>query len=136
MMSSIVLDLIDPIDSNQELAISFIVHQGLIRVQTTLTHTVHLSTVASVNANSQWVIGRSNRCAIIIDKLTVSRLHSVLGYDSHSGFYIMDVASYNGTFLNQIRLIPLKRYLLRDRDLLVINEQMIQINISYKESGV
>jgi pSer/pThr/pTyr-binding forkhead associated (FHA) protein len=127
------LDHTDTNFSDRDLGINFIVDQGLIRVHTDLTYTAQLSTVVSVNANYQWNIGRSNRCTIIIDDSTISRQHAVLGYDHHAGFYIMDCASYNGTFLNQIRLIPLKRYLLRDLDLLAISGQTIQINISHKD---
>jgi pSer/pThr/pTyr-binding forkhead associated (FHA) protein len=117
---------------DRDVGITFIVQQGLIRVHTYLTYTDQLSVAVSVNGNSQWIIGRSNRCAIVIHNSTVSRQHAVLGYDQYSGFYIMDCISHNGTFLNQIRLTPLQRYVLNDRDTLSLNGQTISINIVYK----
>jgi pSer/pThr/pTyr-binding forkhead associated (FHA) protein len=128
------LDQVEREFCDRDLGISFSVNQGLIRVHTSLTYTDQLSVVVSVNANSQWNIGRSHRCAIVLDNSTISRQHATLGYDRHLGFYIMDCCSHNGTFLNQVRLIPLKRYLLRDRDSLAFNGQSIQINISHQDS--
>jgi pSer/pThr/pTyr-binding forkhead associated (FHA) protein len=116
--------------SDRDVKITCIVQQGLIGFYTFLPYTEKLSVMVFAKTNYRWIIGRSNHCAIALQDATVSREHAVLGYDSYSGFYIMDCFSRNGTFLNQIRLIPLKRYWLRDRDLLAISEQMIHINIS------
>jgi pSer/pThr/pTyr-binding forkhead associated (FHA) protein len=132
-MTNQTLNSIEREFSDRNLGISFTVNQGLIRVHTDLTYTDQLSVVVSVNTNSQWNIGRSNRCAIVLHNATISRQHASLGYDRHSGFYIMDCCSHNGTFLNKVRLIPLKRYLLRDRDFLAFNGQSIQINISQQD---
>jgi pSer/pThr/pTyr-binding forkhead associated (FHA) protein len=128
-MTNRTLDSVEREFCDRDVGITFIVQQGLIRVHTYLTYTDQLSVPVSVNANSQWIIGRSNRCAIIIHNSTVSRQHAVLGYDKHVGFYIMDCMSHNGTFLNQIRLPPLQRYVLNDRDALSLNGQTILINI-------
>jgi pSer/pThr/pTyr-binding forkhead associated (FHA) protein len=120
---------------DRDVGITLIVQQGFIRIHTSLTYTDQLSVLVSVNVNSQWMIGRSNRCAIIVHDSTISRQHAILGYDVHlGGFYIMDCISHNGTFLNQIRLNPLQRYVLKDRDALAFHGQTIHIKIIHKDS--
>jgi pSer/pThr/pTyr-binding forkhead associated (FHA) protein len=119
---------------DRDVGISFIVHEGLIRIHTCLTCTDQLSVPVSISTNSQWMVGRSNRSDIIVQNSTISRQHAILGYDVHlGGFYIMDCISHNGTFLNQIRLNPLQRYVLKDRDMLGLHGQTIYINIIHKD---
>ncbi len=47
----------------------------------------------------------------------MSRRHAVIGH-CPSGFYIADLGSLNGTWVNQRRLIPSQRALLQDGDLI------------------
>ncbi len=85
--------------------------------------TTNLSSVetAQVTAlSSTWLIGRSRNCAIVVHDRSVSRCHAVVGYDVQQGFYLMDVGSSNGTYLNQKRLSVLKRYSLRDGDVVML----------------
>jgi FHA domain len=85
--------------------------------------TTNLSSVdaAQVTAlSSTWLIGRSRNCAIVVNDRSVSRCHAVVGYDVQQGFYLMDVGSSNGTYLNQKRLSVLKRYSLRDGDVIML----------------
>jgi hypothetical protein len=85
--------------------------------------TTNLSSVdaAQVTAlSSTWLIGRSRNCAIVVHDRSVSRCHAVVGYDVQQGFYLMDVGSSNGTYLNQKRLSVLKRYSLRDGDVIML----------------
>ena len=48
-------------------------------------------------------IGRSPECEIFLDDVTVSRKHAVLTHRD-AGFYIEDLGSLNGTFLNRRRI--------------------------------
>jgi pSer/pThr/pTyr-binding forkhead associated (FHA) protein len=114
--------------------ITFMVQQGEINVYTDLPYTDQLSVSVPLEAHAQWLIGRSGRCAIVLRDLTISHQHTVLGYDAEEGFYIMDVQSRNGTFLNQSRLPPLQRHALKDRDRVALTRQTIQIKILYKNS--
>jgi hypothetical protein len=85
--------------------------------------TTNLSSVdaAQVTAlSSTWLIGRSRNCAIVVHDRSVSRCHAVVGYDVQQGFYLMDVGSSNGTYLNQKRLSVLKRYSLKDGDVIML----------------
>ncbi|KAK4881671.1 hypothetical protein RN001_004990 [Aquatica leii] len=68
--------------------------------------------VEQINLMSKpfWVFGRSNNCEICMAHPTVSRYHAVLQYRSEAteenprGFYIYDLSSTHGTFLNKGRL--------------------------------
>jgi FHA domain len=85
--------------------------------------TTNLSSIdaAQVTAlSSTWLIGRSRNCAIVVHDRSVSRCHAVVGYDVQQGFYLMDVGSSNGSYLNQKRLTVLKRYSLVDGDVVML----------------
>ncbi len=86
-----------------------------------LTTNLSSGDAAQVTAlSSTWLIGRSRNCAIVVHDRSVSRCHAVVGYDVQQGFYLMDVGSSNGTYLNQKRLSVLKRYSLRDGDVIML----------------
>ncbi|MBD2090116.1 FHA domain-containing protein [Microcoleus sp. FACHB-1515] len=68
-------------------------------------------------AASHWLIGRSPNCAIAIANPQLSRRHAVIGYSSES-FYITDVGSRNGTWVNKRRLSAMERQPLQDGDVI------------------
>jgi pSer/pThr/pTyr-binding forkhead associated (FHA) protein len=74
-----------------------------------------------------WLVGRSSNCAIVFPDPSVSRCHAVLGYDASQGFYLMDVGSSNGTFLNQRRLVAMQRYPIQDGDILTISHIVVEL---------
>lgn len=76
--------------------------------------------------DSCWSVGRSSACAITILHRSVSRCHAVIGYDASDGFYITDVGSNNGTWINQRRLPSTQRFALRDGDLLRLGAVTIE----------
>jgi pSer/pThr/pTyr-binding forkhead associated (FHA) protein len=54
-------------------------------------------------AGERTVIGRSPECEIFLDDVTVSRKHAVV-VERDSSFFIEDLGSLNGTFLNRRRI--------------------------------
>ncbi|WP_416674758.1 FHA domain-containing protein [Egbenema bharatensis] len=67
--------------------------------------------------SSTWLVGRSEGCTIQLQHRTISRRHAVIGRYSF-GFYIADLGSLNGTWVNQHRLEPARRIVLEDGDLI------------------
>ncbi|KAM3101818.1 FHA domain-containing protein [Phormidesmis sp. 146-12] len=70
---------------------------------------------------STWLIGRSRNCAIAVPNPSISRCHAVIGHSPLEGFYVMDVGSSNGTFINRHRLPTLERRTLQDGDLVSLS---------------
>jgi FHA domain len=86
--------------------------------------TTNLSNLAEARVTEiapTWLIGRSRNCAIAIFHPSISRCHAVIGFTAAEGFYIMDVGSSNGTFVNRRRLPVLERRTLGDGDLISLS---------------
>ena len=56
-------------------------------------------------------------CDLTIDHSSVSLKHAFLGTDEN-GFYIEDLHSRNGSFVNRKRIDPFEKYYLSDGDLI------------------
>ena len=80
--------------------------------------------------SSTWLLGRSRNCAVVVQDRSVSRCHAVVGYDVQQGFYVMDVGSSNGTCLGGVRLAVLKRYPLKDGDVIAMCNLKIEFFIA------
>ncbi len=63
-------------------------------------------TIKEINANvdGSLIVGRSDICDVYIDDPHMSKQHFALEFDGMN-FYIMDLESHNGTFLNGVRLM-------------------------------
>ncbi len=84
------------------------------------TNLCHADTPFVSTLSSTWLIGRSRNCAIVVNDRSVSRCHAVLGYDVQQGFYLMDVGSSNGTYLNRKQIPVLKRHALVNGDVITL----------------
>jgi hypothetical protein len=67
---------------------------------------------------SNWLIGRHSTCDIVLRSISMSRFHASIGFTPSEGFYLTDLNSTNGTWVNRRRLEPLQRVWLQDGDLL------------------
>jgi len=68
-----------------------------------------------------WAIGRGEGCAIQLDSRSVSRLHALIQRRDAGDYYLVDLGSRNGSFVNRRRVsLPLR---LQDQDRLVFAEQ-------------
>jgi hypothetical protein len=92
-------------------------------------HTTFLVTNLVIGADyrlttvgSSWLIGRNSTCAISIRDLSVSRCHAVIGRNSNHKFYLSDLGSSNGTWVNLRKLTTHQRQVLHDGDLLQIGK--------------
>lgn len=86
--------------------------------------------------DSCWSIGRSSTCAIPILDRSVSRCHAVIGYGPSDGFYITDVGSSNGTWVNHRRLSASQRFPLKDGDLLRLGTINIEFFATQRSSCI
>jgi hypothetical protein len=84
-------------------------------------HNHHLTNIAST-----WLIGRAPTCAITIADLSVSRCHAVVGFHPVDGFYITDIGSTNGTWVNRHRLPLRQRRTLHDGELLQFGKRKVE----------
>ena len=76
-------------------------------------------------AASHWLIGRSTTCAIAVANPQLSRRHAVIGY-STEGFYITDVGSSNGTWVNERKLSAMERQPLQDGDVVRLGSLRVE----------
>lgn len=84
---------------------------------------------------SSWLIGRHPTSAIAVPDNSISRRHAVISYCSDSDFYITDIGSSNGTWVNYRKLAQLDRWLLRDGDLIQLGSLKLEFFIiGYNET--
>lgn len=100
------------------------------------TNLVQNQTAEITSIASSWSLGRSLTCAITLSDRSISRCHAVIGYDPMDGFYITDVGSSNGTWVNRRRLILTERQLLHDGDLIRMGAVKIEFFVSYQNPEV
>ena len=62
--------------------------------------------IREIGNESFLLIGRNDRCSIILDDLMVSRCHALLLNTSKGDSYLIDVNSTHGTYLGNHKLIP------------------------------
>ena len=112
-------DPISPLDIHK--ALSYYIQAAQHNHRAFLTTNIcHGDTTFVTALSSTWLIGRSRNCAIVVHDRSVSRCHAVIGYDVQQGFYLMDVGSSNGTYLNRKQISVLKRHALVDGDLIAL----------------
>ena len=78
---------------------------------------------------SNWLIGRHSSCALPILHLSISRHHAVIGHQD-GRFYLVDVGSSNGTWLNGKQINNGDRYDLQDGDVIRFGTLMVEFFIS------
>ncbi|MEJ7597632.1 MAG: GGDEF domain-containing protein [Kofleriaceae bacterium] len=52
----------------------------------------------------QYVVGRDTDAGLVVSRSSVSRQHARLFSDEHAGWWVEDLGSTNGTFVNEIRV--------------------------------
>lgn len=88
----------------------------------------HSSSWIHLLENEKIVIGRSADCDITLDDDNVSREHLAV-YQQNDEFYVEDLVSTNGTYLNSVRIV---KCLLRPNDSIHLGAHVIVFD--YKEA--
>jgi diguanylate cyclase (GGDEF)-like protein len=55
-------------------------------------------------SNSQYIVGRDNEAGLVVSRSSVSRQHARLYIDETGNWWVEDMKSTNGTFVNEMRL--------------------------------
>lgn len=67
-----------------------------------------------------WKLGRSEHCAIVINDTTISRAHAMIQCTDADEYYLIDMGSRNGSFVNERRVSTPVR--LRSGDLISVGQ--------------
>ncbi|MEM9453720.1 MAG: ATP-binding protein [Myxococcota bacterium] len=67
-----------------------------------LVHALGPRTGQRMQVHPGAVLGRDAQCEVVVEDDGTSRRHAQLGYDPMSGFFIEDLGSRNGTFVNGV----------------------------------
>jgi FHA domain len=129
--------LLDPVFSatqrcrSTEYYVQAIVHDQLYFLSSNLTGRSRIMTTATGRC---WLLGRSAVCAFPLPLASISRFHAALGVCDDRGLYIVDLGSRNGTHINQRRIPPLRKYFLRDGDVINLSHFQFKFLIAATNS--
>lgn len=98
--------------------------------QTFLSTNLNRNAVQVTPVALAWSIGRNPNCAIAIRHRSVSRCHAMIGQYAESSFYLADLGSSNGTWLNRRRLASMERRSLRDGDMIQLGSLNLEFFIA------
>jgi len=93
------------------------------------------SRIQATDISSSWSIGRGGTCAVNIADKVISRCHAVITHCVGSGFFLTDLGSKNGTWINGGRVMPNTRHRLTDGDLLQFGSVKVELFISNHQNG-
>jgi hypothetical protein len=88
------------------------------------------SRITTTATGKCWLLGRGSACAFPLPLASISRFHAVLGVCHDRGLYILDLGSRNGTYINQRRIPPLRKYFLRDSDIIHLSHLQFKFLIA------
>lgn len=66
---------------------------------------------------TRWLLGQGRCCAVAMSRPGIADCHAALNFDSLRGFFLTDLGSDGGTWVNGRRLAPAQRHYLQDGDL-------------------
>jgi len=75
-----------------------------------------------------WTLGRHREAAVPLKDQTLSRQHAVIMYIPDAGFFLIDLNSMNGTYVNDQRIH--QRYRLKDGDCIHLGRLKINFFVS------
>ncbi|HSM83289.1 MAG TPA: FHA domain-containing protein [Nodosilinea sp.] len=74
-------------------------------------------TIQVTLCGTRWLLGQSQRCTVAMAEPGIADCHAALNFDVERGFFLTDLGSRLGTWVNGRRLVPSQRHYLQDGDL-------------------
>lgn len=68
--------------------------------------------------STRWLLGQSDRCTVVMPLPGVAACHAALNFEPRHGFFLTDLGTVGGTWINGRRLDPAQRHYLQDGDLI------------------
>ena len=100
-----------------------------------ISNTGSSDTLNVTESGACWLLGTALTCALPIDNATVGPCHAVIRYTPDSGFFITDVGSQSGTYVNRRRLQPQSRQPLRDGDMIELGDLVVEFFVDNVSLG-
>ncbi|MGK7891428.1 MAG: FHA domain-containing protein [Leptolyngbyaceae cyanobacterium] len=89
----------------------------------------------ATDISSSWTLGRGATCAISMRVKSISRCHAVMTHHPHLGFFLTDLGSKNGTWVNGKQLAAQARHPLDDGDLLQFGTLEVELFVSHHQES-
>lgn len=67
--------------------------------------------------STRWLLGQGSRCTVVMPQPGIADCHAALNFDPLRGFFLTDLGTGGGTWVNGRRLAPAQRHYLQDGDL-------------------
>ncbi len=68
--------------------------------------------------STRWLLGQGDHCAVIMPLSGIADCHAALNFEPGQGFFLTDLGTVGGTWVNGRRLDPAQRHYLQDGDLI------------------
>jgi ferredoxin-NADP reductase len=75
---------------------------------------------------SEWLLGRSEVCDLILDQPEISKVHTKIQLIENE-FYLIDAGSRNGTFVNNQRLAADAQHRIQEKDCIRLGKTILEI---------
>lgn len=75
-------------------------------------------TIQVTLCGTRWLLGQGDRCTVTMPLPDIADCHAALNFEPGHGFFLTDLATVGGTWVNGRRLDPAQRHYLQDGDLI------------------
>ncbi|NJK52554.1 MAG: FHA domain-containing protein [Leptolyngbyaceae cyanobacterium SU_3_3] len=99
-----------------------------------ITNLLHDKSQTLIQSQKVWTIGRNRSAALPLQDRKMSRRHAVILYGADHEFYLLDLNSLNGSYVNGVRVI--QRQQLRDGDRVCLGHTEFSFYVSQRERTV
>jgi pSer/pThr/pTyr-binding forkhead associated (FHA) protein len=99
-----------------------------------ITNLLHDKSQTLMQSQKVWTIGRNRSAALPLQDRKMSRRHAVILYGADHEFYLLDLNSLNGSYVNGVRVV--QRQQLQDGDRVCLGHTEFSFYVSQRERTV